>query len=72
MLSDLFIEKSQYEWMLETLLDVYRTHPVEDELVVQYIIVGVCKAAAITGMVCIIYITHTHTHTHTHINKYSF
>ena len=52
-LSDLFTERQQYEWMLDTLFDVYRTHPQEDELVTQYIVVGVCKAAAITGMVSV-------------------
>lgn len=50
-LSDLFTERQQYEWMLEALLEVQKTHPSEDELVNQYLAVGVCKAAAVVGMV---------------------
>ena len=36
--------------MLDTLLEVHRSHPVEDELAGQYLVVAVCKAAAIVGM----------------------
>ena len=50
-LSDLFTERQQYVWMLESLMEVQRTHPVEDELVAQYIVVGVCKAVAVVGLV---------------------
>lgn len=56
MLSDVFTDKSQFEWMLTMLLDIYKSHPGEDELVTQYLIVGVCKAAAVVGMVCINFI----------------
>lgn len=48
-LSDLFTEPAQLEWLLARLLDVQRTHPAEDELVAQYLVVGVCKAAAVLG-----------------------
>ena len=50
-LSDVFTEKSHFEWMLDTLLELHKNHPQEDELVMQYLIVGICKAAAITGVV---------------------
>ena len=50
-LSDCFSSRQHYEWMLSTLLEVYRAHPHEDELVLQYLIVGVCKAASVTGIV---------------------
>lgn len=50
-LSDVFTDKSQFDWMLTTLLDIYKSHPGEDELVTQYLIVGICKAAAVVGVV---------------------
>jgi hypothetical protein len=50
-LSDVFTDKSQFDWMLTTLLDIHKSHPGEDELVIQYLIVGVCKAAAVVGVV---------------------
>ena len=50
-LSDCFTEKQQYEWMLSALLEVYRWHAPEDELVIQYLVVGICKAASVTGIV---------------------
>ncbi|XP_071090376.1 huntingtin-like isoform X1 [Haliotis cracherodii] len=48
-LSDLFMEREQFELMLDTLLDVHKTHPSEDELVTQYLNVGICKAVAVVG-----------------------
>ncbi|XP_033756060.1 huntingtin-like [Pecten maximus] len=49
-LSDLFMEREQYDWMQEVLLDLYKTHPQEDEVLMQYLNVGICKAAAVVGM----------------------
>ncbi|XP_076466851.1 LOW QUALITY PROTEIN: huntingtin-like [Babylonia areolata] len=49
-LSDLFMEREQFEFMLDTLLDVLRTHPTEDELVNQYLTVGLAKATAVVGV----------------------
>ncbi|XP_060084449.1 huntingtin-like [Ylistrum balloti] len=49
-LSDLFMEREQYDWMQEVLLDLYKTHPQEDEILMQYLNVGICKAAAVVGM----------------------
>lgn len=49
-LSDLFTERFQFEWMLETLLDVQKVHPSEDELVLQYLNVGICKSAGVVGV----------------------
>ena len=51
MLSDVFTDKAQFEWMLSVFLNIYRSHPIEDELTMQYLIVGICKAAAIVGLV---------------------
>ena len=50
-LSDLFMEREQFEFMLDTLLDVVRVHPAEDELVNQYLTVGLAKATAVVGVV---------------------
>ena len=50
-LSDLFMEREQFEFMLDTLLDVVRVHPSEDELVNQYLTVGLAKATAVVGVV---------------------
>ncbi|XP_071947754.1 huntingtin-like isoform X2 [Antedon mediterranea] len=49
-ISDVFTERAQFEWMFDTLLELNKNHPVEDELVTQYVISGICKAAAILGM----------------------
>ncbi|XP_041477605.1 huntingtin-like isoform X1 [Lytechinus variegatus] len=50
LISDIFTERSQFEWMYETLLELNKIHPVEDELVTQYVIPGICKAASVLGM----------------------
>lgn len=50
-LSDIFMEKAQFEWMLDTFLEVQRIHPAEDEIIAQYLIFGICKAAAVLGIV---------------------
>lgn len=49
-LSDIFMERAQFEWMLDTLLEVQRVHPAEDEIIAQYLIFGICKSAAVLGM----------------------
>ncbi|XP_044753476.1 huntingtin isoform X2 [Coccinella septempunctata] len=46
-LSDLFTDKSQFSWMMDLFMDLLKLHAVEDELLHLYLIVGVCKAAAI-------------------------
>lgn len=50
-LSDLFMEREQFEFMQDILLDLLKGHPVEDELITQYLVVGMCKATAVVGMV---------------------
>lgn len=50
MLSDIFMERIQYEWMLDTLLELHRIHPAEDEVIAQYLMYGICKAAAVLNM----------------------
>ena len=56
-LSDLFAEREQYEWMLDTLFEVYKSHPGEDEIAMQYLNVAICKAAAVVGVVSMFYRT---------------
>lgn len=51
MLSDVFTERSQYEWMLHKFLELSRSHPSEDELMQQLLTLGVCKAVALLAPV---------------------
>lgn len=45
------MEREQYEWMLDFLLDILKGHPSEDEIMMQYINVGLSKATAVIGLV---------------------
>ncbi|CAG2221231.1 HD [Mytilus edulis] len=49
-LSDVYVERDQYDWMLNILLETQKIHPSEDEMINQYINVGLCKAAAVVGV----------------------
>ncbi|KAJ8914559.1 hypothetical protein NQ315_010023 [Exocentrus adspersus] len=46
-ISDLFTDKSQFAWMMEVFLELSKLHAVEDELLHQYLIVGICKAVGV-------------------------
>ncbi|XP_076644519.1 huntingtin [Halictus rubicundus] len=46
-ISELFVERGQYQWMLDTLLEIAKVHPTENVILHQYLIVSVCKAAAV-------------------------
>lgn len=46
-ISDLFTDKSQFTWMLDVFLELSKLHAVEDELLHQYLIVGICKAVGV-------------------------
>ena len=48
-LSDLFYEENQFEWMLMKLYDIQRHHPVEDELMHSILRIGICKSMAVLG-----------------------
>ena len=50
-LSDLFMEREQFEFMQDILLDLIKAHPAEDELSSQYIVAALCKATAVIGAV---------------------
>lgn len=56
-ISELFVERAQYQWMLDTCLEISRIHPAENDILHQYLVISVCKAAAVlTPLVCILYI----------------
>ncbi|KAG7190657.1 hypothetical protein KM043_006738 [Ampulex compressa] len=46
-ISELFVERSQYQWMLDTCLDISRMYPTENVILHQYLVISVCKAAAV-------------------------
>ena len=50
MLSDVLTEKTQFDWMHEVLWELIRSHPSEDELVMQYAVMGLCKSGAVVGL----------------------
>lgn len=54
-ISDLFTEKAQFQWMLATCLELGKHHPIEDEILHQYLVFGACKAAAVLGPVSFFY-----------------
>ncbi|RXG51472.1 Huntingtin [Armadillidium vulgare] len=45
-LCDLFTASAHHKWILETLVPLHSTHPVEDHITFQYIIIATCKALA--------------------------
>ncbi|KAG8267652.1 hypothetical protein J6590_047237, partial [Homalodisca vitripennis] len=46
-ISDLFSERSHFAWLLDLCLELSNNHPPEDEILHQYLVVAVCKAAAV-------------------------
>ncbi|KAG7461857.1 hypothetical protein MATL_G00195620 [Megalops atlanticus] len=48
--SDLFTERNQFEMMFSTLTELQKVHPAEDEILNQYLVPAICKAAAVLGM----------------------
>lgn len=46
-ISELFAERAQYQWMLDTCLEISRIHPVDNVILHQYLVVCACKAAAV-------------------------
>lgn len=49
--SDLFTERNQFDMMFSTLTELQKVHPPEDEILNQYLVPAICKAAAVLGMV---------------------
>ena len=50
-MSDLFTERNQFDMMFSTLMELQKLHPPEDEILNQYLVPAICKAAAVLGMV---------------------
>uniref|UniRef100_UPI003AAC632E huntingtin isoform X2 n=1 Tax=Centroberyx gerrardi TaxID=166262 RepID=UPI003AAC632E len=48
--SDLFTERNQFDMMFSTLTELQKLHPPEDEILNQYLVPAICKAAAVLGM----------------------
>ncbi|KAK1791163.1 hypothetical protein P4O66_002190 [Electrophorus voltai] len=48
--SDLFTERNQFDMMFSTLMELQKAHPPEDEILNQYLVPAICKAAAVLGM----------------------
>uniref|UniRef100_A0A8C5BH89 Huntingtin n=1 Tax=Gadus morhua TaxID=8049 RepID=A0A8C5BH89_GADMO len=48
--SDLFTERNQFDMMFSTLMELQKLHPMEDEILNQYLVPAICKAAAVLGM----------------------
>ncbi|XP_060528068.1 huntingtin [Cylas formicarius] len=46
-ISDLFTDVTQFKWMQDTFLTLVKTHSVEDELLHQYLILGICKSVGV-------------------------
>ena len=49
MISDIFTQDSQWQWMLTALSDLYKVHPPEDELMCGLLVLGISKAVAVVG-----------------------
>ena len=49
-LSDLFAEREQYDWMLDTLFEVYKSHPGEEEIAMQYLNVAICYIIQVVSL----------------------
>lgn len=45
-LSDLFVDGTHFEWVLETLSELHHNHSAEDDLLIQYLLPTLCKALA--------------------------
>lgn len=45
--SELFVERSQFQWMFDSCMELCKNHLVEDELLRRHLIVAVCKASAV-------------------------
>lgn len=50
-ISDLFVDKTQYSWMLDYFLELSKIHAAEDELLHKYLMVGICKSVAVLNPV---------------------
>ena len=49
MVSDIFTQSNQFNWMLSTLSELQKVHPGEDEIMSSNLCLGLCKAVAVLG-----------------------
>lgn len=49
--SDIFNDRTQFNWMLTTCMELSKTHAIEDEIVHLYLVIAVCKASAVLNPV---------------------
>ncbi|KAJ8686955.1 hypothetical protein QAD02_022749, partial [Eretmocerus hayati] len=45
--SELFVERAQFQWMLDACMELWKAHPVEDEALRKHLVLCICKAAAV-------------------------
>ncbi|CAB0030414.1 unnamed protein product [Trichogramma brassicae] len=45
--SDLFSERSHFQWMLESCLDLWKAQVADDEILHRYLILAICKSVAV-------------------------
>lgn len=50
LISDFFTERHQFEWMFTSLYSLQSVQPLDDDLMLQYLVLGMCKAGAILGL----------------------
>ena len=49
-LSDLFAELGQFQWMYDHFNNLQKVHPIEDEMLHNLLRIGICKAIAVLGL----------------------
>nr|NP_001342356.1 huntingtin [Ciona intestinalis] len=50
LISDLFTEKQQFEWMFVALTTLHNAQPADDDILMQYITPSMCKAGSVLGL----------------------
>lgn len=50
LISDFFTDRQQFEWMFNSLNSLQLVQPAEDDVMLQYLVLGMCKSAAILGL----------------------
>nr|XP_039263514.1 huntingtin-like [Styela clava]XP_039263521.1 huntingtin-like [Styela clava] len=50
LVSDFFTERQQFEWMFTSLNSLQLVQPPEDDIMLQYLVLGMCKSGAVLGI----------------------
>lgn len=58
--SDLFTEHSQWHWLLDTSLELGKSHPAEDDILRQYVVLSQCKACSVLQPVSLFFAHSAH------------